>query len=234
MKRIILTGFILSFILIGHARTAENQKITQEDNEPVQLTVSELEPETTTLFVAPSTTEKESEKLPLDPIITQTINFSNIIGDWFENLFDKKQNMSFNAHVNKLEKIINAMQAAIVTPLVPVKDCDPATLAAYNLTSTLYMRAKKTYGALNDNKDNATFFKVSNALKKIDKKFSSDQERAKLKKAFKDLTKLTKSDAKLCKKVTTLELVVAENSARTKQKGWWTLAWGLRHRLQCE
>ena len=234
MKRIMFTAFILSFIITGHSRTTANQKDVQRNNETSQSHVPEPEPETTNLSVAPSNT-KQNKQVALDPIITQAINFSNAIGDWFEDLFDKKQNMSLNAHVNELEKIIDAMQAAIIAPLVTEKDHDVTLLAAYNLTSTLYARAEKTFKTLNDHKSNPGFMKVSNALKKIDKKFSSDQERAKLKKAFKNLTaQLGKSDAVLCKKVTKLELVVAENSTRTKQKGWWTLAWGLRHRLQCE
>lgn len=181
-----------------------------------------------------SGTEEKMESLALDPIITQAIYFSNVIGDWFDKLFDKKQNMSFSTHVNDFKKIINSMQIAIIKPLATEKDRDAVALAAYNLTSLLYARAKKTYDVLDENRSNPGFIKISKALKEIDKTFMSEQERVKLRTAFQELiAQSIKKNSALCKKITELESVVTENSARTKQKGWWTLAWGLRHRLQC-
>jgi len=221
MKHISLTVFIFNFIIMSNVHATENETIAQES-------------ETTSLSIASSNTENSTKQIALDPIITHAIKFSNAIGDWFEDLFDKKQHMSLNAHVNELEKIINTMYATIVTPLATEKNRNEITIAMYNLTSTLYERAEKTYSILNKHRNNTSFFKLINALKKIDKHFLSEQQTTKLKKAFKELhTQLIKSDSALCNKISKLELVVAENSTRTKQKGMWALGWGLRHRLQC-
>lgn len=215
MKQAFLTLFILNLGTINIAHATENQT-----NVPAEATHA-------------LSTEDTPQELAIDPILTQAINFSNAVGDWFEDLFDKKQHMSLNTHVNKLEKIINAMHTAIVAPLETEKNRNDVTLAAYNLTSTLYARAEKTYSILNKHRNNTSFFTIINALKKIDKHFMSDQEKTKLKKAFKELHAKLKSDQILYKKITKLETVVAENSTRTKQKGMWALGWGLRHRLQC-
>lgn len=192
-----------------------------------------IEDKQSTTVVAAAPESEQSESVDLDPIITQAINFSNAIGDWFDDLFDKKQNMSFNTHVNALKKIVNKMQLAIIKPLVIQKDHDVVALAAYNLTSILYARALKTYEVLDANRKNAGFMKIANALKKVEKVFKSEQEKTKLKKAFADLIeRVDTTDPELSKKISTLEAVVAENSVRTKKKGWWKLMWGLRHRLQ--
>jgi hypothetical protein len=216
MKQTSLTIFILNLVLIGSIHATENQNSAQESE-----------------IIHTSHTEDVIKELAIDPILTQAIKFSNAVGDWFEDLFDKKQHMSFNAHVNKLEKIITGMHATLVAPLANEKNGNDITLATYNLTSTLYARAEKTYSILNKNRNNTSFFKLINALKKIDKHFMSEQEKTKLKKAFKELHAQLNFDQALCKKITKLETVVAENSTRTKQKGMWALGWGLRHRLQC-
>ena len=84
-----------------------------------------------------------------------------------------------------------------------------------------------------EHRNDPGFFKITGALRKIDNTFMSKTEKTKLKDAFKDLIAQLNSDQPLCKKITQLELVVAENSSRTRQKGMWALGLGLRHRLQC-
>ena len=226
MKYVISIAFILNFALIfgtnlTQAQIIEGGSVRIDSNSPKKE--SEI-----------TSAEQQSTTIPLDPVITQAINFSNAIGDWFEDLFDRKKNMSFNTHVNKLEKIVKEMRIALVKPLEAKKNNDVITLAAYNLTSILYARASTTYDTLNAHRNNAGFWKITGALKKVDKTFRSDQERIKLENAFKDLiAKLMKSDATLCKKITQLELAVAENSTRTKKKGMFALGLGLHHRLNC-
>lgn len=216
MKHTSLTMFLLNLIIVGTIHATENQNSAQESE-----------------ILDISHTEDVTKELAIDPFITQAIKFSNAIGDWFEDLFDKKQHMSFNTHVNKLEKIINDMHTTIVAPLATEKNRNSTTMATYNLTSTLYARAEKTYKILNKHRNNTSFFTIINALKKIDKHFLSDQEKTKLKKTFKELHAQCKADPVLSKKITKLETTVVENSTRTKQKGMWALGWGLRHRLQC-
>jgi len=231
MKYVLLAACIVPCVMIGSAHATQDQMGEQGSGKQSQSNV--FVQESQAIDVSLRTGEK-LENLSLDPIFTQAIYFSNAIGEWFEDLFDKKQNMSFNAHVNDLGKLLKAMQAAIVKPLVTEKNSDAIVSAAYNVTSILYARAEKTYSVLNEHRSSTSIIKIGNALKKIDKNFMSDQEKTRLHRAFKDLASLLiKSDAALCQKITKLESVVAENSTRTKQKGWWTLAWGLRHRLQC-
>lgn len=228
MKYLSIIAFTLNFVLIFGVHHVHAQTDVQEGTEQSQLNAVEQGSETVTAA------EEKIATIELDPIITQAINFSNAIGDWFEALFDKKQHMSFNTHVDSLDKIVKSMHIAIIKPLTAEKKRDAIALAAYNLTSILYARATTTYDVLNAHRNNAGFWKISDALKKVDKKFRSEQERTKLKTAFKELiAQLTKSDAELCKKITQLEVVVADNSTRTKKKGMWALGWGLRHRLQC-
>lgn len=227
MKHLSIIAFTLNFVLIFSTHHTQAQADTQEATEQSQPNTTEQEQET-------SDAQQKLITSAIDPVITQAINFSNAIGDWFEALFDKKQHMSFNTHVDSLDKIVKSMQTAIIKPLVPEKNRDAIALAAYNLTSILYARASTTYDVLNAHRNNAGFWKISDALKKVDKKFRSEQEKTKLKTAFKDLiAQLIKIDAALCKKITQLEVTVAENSTRTKKKGMWALGWGLRHRLQC-
>ena len=131
MKKLTLTLFILNLIVSTTIHATGVRIISQS-------------PEKT----PPSSTEQTEEEISLDPIITQAINFSNAVGDWFEDLFDKKQHMSFNTHVNKLGKIITAMHVHIIKPFETQKNKDAIATVAYNLTSILYARAKKTYDAL--------------------------------------------------------------------------------------
>ncbi len=221
-------AFTLNCVLIFGAHAEQDHVVVPENSEQSQVNTTENQPETV------AQTEEKLPTIELDPIITQAINFSNAIGDWFESLFDKKQHMSFNTHVNSLEKIVKEMHIVIVKPLATEKNRDAIALAAYNLTSILYARASTTYDVLNAHRSSPGFWKISGALKKVDKKFRSEQEKTRLKAAFQELiAQLITFDSTLCKKITQLELVVAENSTRTKKKGMWALGLGLRHRLNC-
>jgi hypothetical protein len=226
MKYLILAVFVLT--MSAHYLCAE--EIENVEQSELQNQAPDFEKDASL-----KTDQSNEENVDLDVIITQAINFSDAIGDWFDDLFDKKQNMTFAAHIDSLATIIDNMKAAIVTPLIADKNNNLIALAAYNLTALLYSRAKETYEVLNNNRGSTSVIKIGNALKKVEKKFKSEQEKNKLKNSFKELNALlVEFNPALSKKVKQLELVVADNSTRTKKKGWWTLMWGLRHRLKAK